>query len=134
MVFGVEKPPQKTLTKIGERDIIYTWLSKRALPTAARQRRTSTQTSAYWHAQLGESCPLVQGMQARGEAGARKAGYIAAGSANAARTARIGPACAPEARLRRLPSKLHVQDDTSVPRCPPCLPRARNELVGLTRV
>ena len=85
MVFGVEKPPQTTLTKIGERDIIYTWLSKRALSKAARQRGMATQTSAYWHAQLGESCSTVRGMQALDEACARRAGYSAAGSVNAAR-------------------------------------------------
>ena len=126
------EPPQTHAHQDRQRDIIYTWVDERTLAPRARQRRTSTQTSAYWHAQLGESCPLVQGMQARNEACARKAGYNAAGSVYAARTARIGPACAPQARFRRLPLNLHLQDDAGVPRCPLCLPRARNELVRLT--
>ena len=77
---------------------------------------------------------MVRSMQARDEARARKAGCYAAGSVNAARTARIGPACAHKRAFRQLPLNLHVHDDTGVPQCPPCLPRARNELVRLSGV
>ena len=129
---GWRSPPQCHAHQDRQRDIIYAWVDKRTLPPTARQRRIATQTSAHPHAELNESCSMVPRMQARDEARARTAGYNAAGSVNAARKARIGPACALQARLRRLPLNLHLQDDAGVPRCPPCLPRARNELVRLT--
>ena len=84
MGFGADNHPKHIARQDRQRDAQRQEPGKRTSEHATRQRQPSTQTHAYRPNDLGEICSAVPHSRAGNEARARKAGYNATDSVNAA--------------------------------------------------